>query len=70
MILAEVKCVRSDYYFYPSYAGEYSAGILCFSFGHCILELADQLNMVQGTAVGMTRDLEIYKMCKGLEFLV
>lgn len=38
VISAEVKCVRSeDYYFFPSYAGEASAGILCFSFGHCIL---------------------------------
>lgn len=64
MILAEAKCVRSeDYYFFPNYAGEASAGILRFSFRHCILELIDKLNTVQGTAVGMTRDLETYEKC-------
>lgn len=69
MILTEVKCVKSDYYFFPSYAGESSAGILCFSFRHCIMELVDKLNMVQGTAVGMTRDLETYKKVQGIGIL-
>lgn len=59
-----MKCVRSeDDYFFTSYAGEASAGILCFSFGHHILKPVDKLKNVQGTAVGVTRSLETYKGC-------
>ena len=64
LISAGMKCVRSeDDYFFPGYAGEASAGILCFSFGHRILKPVDKLKRVQGVAVGVTGDLETYEEC-------
>lgn len=62
LILARMKYARSeDDYFFPSYAGEASAGILSFIFGHHILKPVDTLKMVQGSVVGVTRDLETYE---------
>lgn len=56
-------CKMEGDYSFPSYAGEASAGILCFSFRHRILNPVDKLKKVQGTAVGAMRDLETYEEC-------
>lgn len=48
LILARIRCVRSDAFFFPSYAGEASAGILCSSLGQHILKPVDK----SGPAVG------------------
>lgn len=70
LLLAGMKCVRSeDDYFFPSYVGEASAGILRFSFGHRILNPVDKLKRVQGTAVQVTGVLETNEGCARIGFV-
>lgn len=46
--ISKNKMCRSDAFFFPSYAGEASAGILCSSLGQHILKPVDK----SGPAVG------------------